>query len=216
MKQLNMQITAEQHEWIRRQAFERRISMADVVREAITKSMEEGNKVKSWENAVGKSLREVLEATYEKKAEDIYVDNAGLEWYQGNLDETVIQARRSLEDSSEALFTEYLVWVDFPTQICVYEAQAWADGEGLGWIRLGKGETIAERIAGLLGDDGACWEGKDGRHFDQLCEDAGADVSLDRERELKRYLFPDGSAIVAGVGAWDIEGEEPFSWEGAE
>ena len=78
-----------------------------------------------------------------------------------------------------------------------------------------KGETIAERIAGLLGD-GTCWEGKDGRHFDQLCEDAGADVSLDRERELTRYEFPDGSAIVAGVGAWDIEGDEPFSWAGAE
>ena len=45
MKQLNMQITAEQHEWIRRQAFERRMSMADVVREAISKSMEEESKV---------------------------------------------------------------------------------------------------------------------------------------------------------------------------
>jgi len=45
MKALNMQITAEQHEWIRRQAFERRMSMADVVREAISKSMEEESKV---------------------------------------------------------------------------------------------------------------------------------------------------------------------------
>ncbi len=216
MKALNIQIEDHQHEWLRQKAFAERISMAQVVREAINKSMKEEGTVKSWENAVGKSLREVLEGTYEKKAEDIYVDNADLEWYQGNLDETVIQARRSLEGSSEALITENLAWVDYPTQICVYEAQAWADGEGLGWIQLGKGETIAERIAGLLGDDGTCWEGKDGRHFDQLCEDAGADVSLDRERELKRYLFPDGSAIVAGVGGWDIEGEEPFSWEGAE
>ena len=75
------------------------------------------------------------------------------------------------------------------------------------------GDTIAKRIAELLGD-GTCWESKDGRHFDQLCE--GADVSIDRERELIRYLFPDGSAIVAGVGAWDIEGATPFSWKGAE
>lgn len=123
MKQLNIQIEDHQHEWLRQKAFAERISMAQVVRGAITKSMKEERLVK-------------------------------------------------------------------------------------------KGDTIAKRIAGLLGDDGTCWESKDGRHFDQLCE--GADVSLDRERELTRYLFPDGSAIVAGVGGWDIEGEEPFSWAGAE
>ena len=78
------------------------------------------------------------------------------------------------------------------------------------------GDTIAKRIAGLLGDDVTCWESEDGRHFDTLCEDAGARLSFDRERELTRYLFPDGSAIVAGVGAWDIEGKQPFSWKGAE
>jgi hypothetical protein len=89
-----------------------------------------------WENAVGKSLREVLEATYDKAAEDIFVDNEELSWYQHNLDETVIQARRSLEDSSEALITENLAWVDCPTQICVYEAQAWADGEGADWLLM--------------------------------------------------------------------------------
>ena len=78
-----------------------------------------------------------------------------------------------------------------------------------------KRDTIAKRIAGLLGD-GTCWESEDGRQFDELCEDAGAHVSFDRERELTRYLFPDGSAIVAGVGAGDIEGATPFSWAGAE
>lgn len=31
-----------------------------------------------------------------------------------------------------------------------------------------------------------------------------------------RYVFQDGSAIVATPGGWDIEGSEPFSWEGAE
>lgn len=82
-------------------------------------------------------------------------------------------------------------------------------------ILVKKGATIAKRIAELLGD-GTCWESEDGRHFDTLCEDAGAHVSFDRERELTRYLFPDGSAIVAGVGAWDIEGKQPFSWAGAE
>jgi len=83
-------------------------------------------------------------------------------------------------------------------------------------ILVKKGDTIAKRIAGLLGDDGTCWESTDGRDFDELCQDAGARLSFDRERELTRYEFPDGSAIVAGVGAWDIEGDEPFSWKGAE
>ena len=46
MKALNIQIEDNQHEWIRRQAFERRISMADVVREAITKSMEGESEMK--------------------------------------------------------------------------------------------------------------------------------------------------------------------------
>jgi hypothetical protein len=83
-------------------------------------------------------------------------------------------------------------------------------------ILVKKRDTIAKRIAGLLGDDGTCWESEDGRHFDTLCEDAGARLSFDRERELTRYEFPDGSAIVAGVAAWDIEGATPFSWAGAE
>ena len=82
-------------------------------------------------------------------------------------------------------------------------------------ILMKKGGTIAKRIAGLLGD-GTCWESEDGRQFDDLCEDAGARLSFDRERELTRYEFADGSAIVAGVGAWDIEGDKPFSWAGAE
>lgn len=30
-----------------------------------------------------------------------------------------------------------------------------------------------------------------------------------------RYAFPDGSAIVVIGDAWNIEGNEPFSWAGA-
>ena len=46
MKALNIQIEDRQHEWIRRQAFERRMSMSDVVREIITKSMEGESEMK--------------------------------------------------------------------------------------------------------------------------------------------------------------------------
>jgi len=76
--------------------------------------------------------------------------------------------------------------------------------------------STAERIAKILGDDGTSWETDDGLTFDDLCAEAGAVRIRDSARELTRYEFPDGSAIVAGVGAWDIEGDEPFSWAGAE
>jgi len=46
VKALNIQIEDFQHEWIRRQAFERRMSMSDVVREIINKSMKEEKLVK--------------------------------------------------------------------------------------------------------------------------------------------------------------------------
>lgn len=74
--------------------------------------------------------------------------------------------------------------------------------------------TIAMRIAEMLDYDGECWETDDGRDLDALAGEAGATVTHDDSRDLTRYLFPDGSAIVAGVGGWDIEGDEPFSWAG--
>jgi hypothetical protein len=104
-------------------------------------------------------------------------------------------------------------------------AQIIADQDGIYPDRMGAAgkrefgrprPTTAERIAKLLGDDGTCWEAEDGRHLDDLCAEADATITHDDERKLTRCLFPDGSAIVAGVGCWDIEGEEPFSWEGAE
>jgi len=49
MKALNVQIEDRQHEWIRRQAFERRMSMSDIVRDIITKSMKGESSVKKGE-----------------------------------------------------------------------------------------------------------------------------------------------------------------------
>jgi hypothetical protein len=77
-------------------------------------------------------------------------------------------------------------------------------------------ETTAMRIAEMLDFDGECWETDDGRDLDTLAKEAGAEVTYHDTRELTRYYFSDGSAIVAGVGGWDIEGDEPFSWAGAE
>lgn len=91
-----------------------------------------------WQDTVGRTLREVLETTCEQKAEDLIVDNADLEWYQGNFSDTVRQVYRAPESASEALVTDTLAWVDHPTQICVYEAQEWLEGEGADWMLIAK------------------------------------------------------------------------------
>jgi len=139
VKQLNIQIEDNQHEWLRQKAFEKRISMAQLVRDIIANTIEEESKMKemkAWESAAGHTLRDVLESTYGKAAEDISVDNVDLKWYEDNLDETVLQVRRPPENSSEALITENLAWVDHPTQICVYEAQEWLEDEGAEWLLI--------------------------------------------------------------------------------
>jgi hypothetical protein len=71
----------------------------------------------------------------------------------------------------------------------------------------------AEQIAAMLGDDGQTWETPDGRTLDQLAEEHGAVTTTHRDKPyLTRYLFNDGSAIVASEGAWDLEGSTPWSW----
>jgi hypothetical protein len=73
--------------------------------------------------------------------------------------------------------------------------------------------TTAEQIAAMLGDDGQTWETEDGRSLDQLAEEYGAVTATHPNKHyLTRYLFNDGSAIVASEGAWDIEGSKPWSW----
>lgn len=74
--------------------------------------------------------------------------------------------------------------------------------------------TTAERIAEMLGDGGMRFETEDGRTLDELATEA--DARFSETRDLQRYLFPDGSAIVMSPGAWGIEGSAPFSWAGAE
>lgn len=80
----------------------------------------------------------------------------------------------------------------------------------------GRKMTTAERVAQMLGDDGTKFEAEDGRTLDELAEASEARIAKHETEELWRHLFPDGSAIVAAPGAWDIEGPTPFSWAGAE
>ena len=78
--------------------------------------------------------------------------------------------------------------------------------------------TTAHRIAAVLHDDGQTWETEDGRDLDALCreESAWVEPGQDDQHGNTRYEFPDGSAIVATEGGWDIEGSTPWSWESAE
>ncbi len=75
--------------------------------------------------------------------------------------------------------------------------------------------TKAQNIAKCFGNDGQNFRFGNS-HLEDICDLNSETVQHDTERELTRYVFPDGSAIVVGVGAWDVEGDEPFSWEGAQ
>ena len=74
-------------------------------------------------------------------------------------------------------------------------------------------DRIQSIVADQLGGDGLTWETSDGVDLGELCSNAGACVGIQEVAPLTRYLFPDGSAIVASGEAWDIEGPTPYSWE---
>jgi len=57
-----------------------------------------------------------------------------------------------------------------------------------------------------LGDDGQRWAAEDGRDFGEIV--AKYDPDITTYKGLVRYVFTDGSAIVAGSDFWDIEGED--------
>jgi hypothetical protein len=97
-------------------------------------------------------------------------------------------------------------------------------------------ESTAELVADLFGNDGLSFECAEGE-LTEVCLRYGATIEYGERRwddieedyyvervslsqglttdTLVRYLFADGSAIDASFSAWDIEGEEPFSWAGA-
>lgn len=109
---------------------------------------------------------------------------------------------------------------------------------------LGEEATMAQIVAHAAGEDGMRFEVvQAGRFLDSIriydLAEAGAErecarrIWVDDDQwsghyEIEpvpcyridsataiRYAFPDGSAIVVIGDAWDIEGNEPFSWAGA-
>lgn len=81
------------------------------------------------------------------------------------------------------------------------------------WRDLHK-PTIAEQIAQELGNDGTRWRTADDVTFDELMQRHHG--RCQQQNNTDRYVFSDGSAIVAGGACWDLEGKEPFSWRGLE
>jgi len=74
--------------------------------------------------------------------------------------------------------------------------------------------TIAEKVSALMGDRGDTFLTEDGRHLHDIALELGATVETNRH--LWRYEFPDGSAIVACELYWDLEGSKPWSFAGEE
>lgn len=113
--------------------------------------------------------------------------------------------------NSNAGHREYGRWFTPPASLL---NRAESERHARSFLIGGSGMTIAEHVAGLLGNDGTCWQAEDRRSFNQLMVEYGASPTT--RGHLVRYAFPDGSAIVAAEGGWDVEGSQPFSWAGAE
>ena len=73
----------------------------------------------------------------------------------------------------------------------------------------------AETVAARMGHDGMSFENGQGETWAEVCETFGGIVEGDdTDPDFWRYEFTDGSAIAGNAGGWDVEGDEPFSWEG--
>ena len=87
--------------------------------------------------------------------------------------------------------------------------------------------TTAQQVAEIMGEDGQLFTAPDGRFLDTVCRQLGAEIQRGDGQMIEgrdapidpdstRFVFPDGSAIVDCLAAWDVEGATPWSWEGAE
>jgi len=79
-------------------------------------------------------------------------------------------------------------------------------------------ETVALAVSAALGDDGTRHHTACGQSLDDLSRDAGATPARRPGRWI-RYEYPDRSAIIDCVGAWDLAldpspGSECWCWMG--
>jgi len=75
--------------------------------------------------------------------------------------------------------------------------------------------STAEQVSAIFGDNGQCWATPAGRTLDDVAQNA--DARIERHDGAVRYRFPDGSALIACEGGWDlgIPGASCWCWVGA-
>jgi hypothetical protein len=74
--------------------------------------------------------------------------------------------------------------------------------------------TTAEMVARKLDDDGQVFATRDGETLGQMADRAGA--RTERHGDATRYVFPDGSSIIALPGGWDLGlSLNCWCWQGA-
>lgn len=74
--------------------------------------------------------------------------------------------------------------------------------------------TKAEQFAALFNNDGQCWMTADGRYWDTVADEMGADVYTRHRDDATRLTFPDGSVITAVGDAWDHGFPDCWCWAG--
>jgi len=186
VKQLNIQIEDNQHEWLRQKAFAERISMAQVVREAITKSMEGESSVKKATFRVPEmertELLEVDPSSQSLRPQTPYIE----------LDLTSPDKPLDIDTYCQIDGTPISVWHGVVRR---YSLSPYTNAEDLTTdINAGVFDELFQRI---VGGSEVVWDGDN--HVGRLNEDA-----REAEEELEKLLedYADGSVGLWEAGDW--------------
>ena len=186
MKQLNIQIEDDQHEWLRQKAFRERVSMAQVVREIINKSMKEERLVKKAMFRVPEmertQLLKVDPSSQTLKPQTPYIE----------LDLTSPDKQIHIDTYCQIDGTPISVWHGVVRR---YYLSPYTDAEALtSDINAGVFDDLFQRIV-----DGSEVEWDGNNFVGRLNEDA-----REAEEELEQLLedYVDGSIGLWDAGEW--------------
>jgi len=129
MVRRNYNILSSQDEWIFARATAQRISQSAVVRDVLARAMASEHGQEGFRMVIndliqsaegGRTLRQVLEAAYGKKAEEIGVELADINDYERDLDERIIRIYAMFDDRGRAtgdvaLVAGQTIWQDCET-----------------------------------------------------------------------------------------------------
>jgi len=129
MVRRNYNILSSQDEWIFARATAQRISQSAVMRDVLARAMASEHGQEGFRMVIndliqsaegGRTLRQVLEAAYGKKAEEIGVELADINDYERDLDERIIRIYAMFDDRGRAtgdvaLVAGQTIWQDCET-----------------------------------------------------------------------------------------------------